>query len=98
MMKSELTSKYIELLKASLLNELYIENEARILHTIINRLNGEFVNFNDYFNIGLSKPEVMGLLRDAKLNGDTITLLQKMADGTTREAHELRNLTELCTR
>ncbi len=95
MMKSELTSKYIELLKASLLNELYIENEARILHTFINRLNGEFVNFNDYFNIGLSKPEVMGLLRDAKLNGDTITLLQKMADGTTREAHELRNLTEL---
>lgn len=95
MIKAELASKYIELLKASLLNELYIENEARILHTLINRLNGGFVNFNDYFDIAQSKPEVMSLLRDAKSNGDTITLLQKMADGSTREAHELRNLTEL---
>ena len=95
MIKSELAGKYIELLKASLLNELYIENEARILHTFMNRLNGGFVNFNDYFDIAQSKPEVMGLLRGAKLNGDTITLLQKMADGTTREAHELRNLIEL---
>ena len=95
MIKSELASKYIELLKASLLNELYIENEARILHTFMNRLNGGFVNFNDYFDIAQSKPEVMGLLRGAKLNGDTVTLLQKMANGTTREAHELRNLIEL---
>lgn len=95
MLKSELAGKYIELLKTSLLNELYIENEARILHTFINRLNGGFVNFNDYFDIAQSKPEVMAQLRDAKANGDTITLLQKMADGTTREAHELRNLIEL---
>ena len=95
MIQSEIASKYIGLLKASLLNELYVENEARILHTFISRLNGEAVNFNDYFNIGQSKPELIEALGDAKLAGNTITLLQKMADGTTRQAHELRNLIEL---
>ena len=95
MIQSEIACKYIELLKASLLNELYVENEARILHTFISRLNGEAVNFNDYFNIGQSKPELIAALGDAKLAGNTITLLQKMADGSTRQAHELRNLIEL---
>ena len=95
MIKSELADKYIELLKASLLNELYAENEARILHTFISRLSGAPVNFNDYFDIAASKPELMLALRDAKLDGNTITLLQKMPDGTKRQAHELRNLIEL---
>ena len=95
MNKSELASRYIELLKASLLNELYAENEARILHTFITRLGGAPVNFNDYFDIGKSKPALMENLRDAKLAGNTITLLQNMSDGSTREAHELRNLVEL---
>ena len=95
MKKSALASKYIELLKASLLNDLYVENEARILNTFITRLSGATVNFNDYFDIAQSKPALMEMLRDAKLAGNTITLLQKMADGSTREAHELRNLVEL---
>lgn len=95
MMQSDIASKYIELLKASLLNELYVENEARILHTFITRLNGAPVNFNDYFNIGQSQPALVGSLREAKLAGNTITLLHKMPDGSNREAHELRNLIEL---
>jgi hypothetical protein len=95
MVKSDLAAKYIELLKASLLNELYAENEARILHTFISRLNSIPVNFNDYFAIAQSRPELMDALRDAKSAGNTITLLQKMADGTSRQAHELRNLVEL---
>ena len=95
MMPSDIASKYIELLKASLLNELYVENEARILHTFITRLNGAPVNFNDYFNIGQSQPALVRSLREAKLAGNTITLLHKMPDGSNREAHELRNLIEL---
>ena len=95
MKKSELAGKYIDLLKTSLLNELYAENEARILHTFISRLNGAPVNFNDYFDIARSSPELMDALRDAKSGGNTITLLQKMADGSSRPAHELRNLIEL---
>ena len=95
MIQSEIASKYIELLKSSLLNELYMENEARILHTFITRLSGGVVNFNDYFNIVQSKPELMAALRDAKSAGNTITLLQRMADGSSRQAHELRNLIEL---
>ncbi len=95
MIQSEIAIKYIELLKSSLLNELYVENEARILHTFISRLNGGVVNFNDYFNIVQSQPALLTSLRDAKLAGNTITLLQKMADGTSRAAHELRNLIEL---
>ncbi|MEO8385214.1 MAG: TylF/MycF/NovP-related O-methyltransferase [Betaproteobacteria bacterium] len=95
MNKSALAGKYIELLKASLLNELYAENEARILYTFFSRLNNEPIDFNNYFNIAQSRPELMDALRDAKGAGNTITLLQKMADGTLRPAHELRNLIEL---
>ena len=95
MIKSVLTGKYLELLKASLLNELYAENEARILLTFINRMSGAPENFNDYLDIAASKPELMQALHDAKLDGNTITLLKKMPDGTKRPAHELRNLIEL---
>ena len=95
MIKSVLTGKYLELLKASLLNELYAENEARILLTFINRMSGAPENFNDYLDIAVSKPELMHALHDAKLDGHTITLLKKMPDGTKRPAHELRNLIEL---
>lgn len=95
MNKSALAGKYIELLKASLLNELYAENEARILYTFISCLNNEPLDFNNYFNIAQSRPELMDALRDAKAAGNTIILLQKMADGSRRSAHELRNLIEL---
>ena len=64
MITSELAGNYIKLLKSSLLNALDIENEARILHTFINRLNGGFVDFNDYFDIAQSKPEMLELLRE----------------------------------
>ena len=95
MIGNQLAGKYVELLKSSLLNELYAENEARILYTFISRLNNEQVNFNDYFDIAQSRPELMAALRDAKSAGNTITLLHKMADGSRRQAHELRNLVEL---
>ncbi len=95
MIKTDLASKYIDLLKGSLLNELYLENEARILHTFISRLNNIPMNLNDYFNIAQSNPALIEALREAKLAGNTLILLQKMADGTIRSAHELRNLIEL---
>lgn len=95
MMKTELASKYIELLKASLLNELYIENEARVVHTFMCGLGGTRPNFNDYLNIAQSKPELISTLRHIKSIGDMLILEQRMPDGTTKQAIELRNLTEL---
>jgi len=95
MNKTELTEQYIDLLKKSLLNELYVENEARLIHTFGQMLNKLPLEYSHYFNIAKTQPDLIKLLFQLKLTGDTILLNEKTADGKARAAHELRNITEL---
>ena len=95
MNKTELTEQYLDLLKKSLLNELYVENEARLIHTFGQILNNRPLEYNHYFNIAKTQPNLIETLLALKLTGDTIALQQTTADGSTRAAHELRNITEL---
>ena len=91
MNKTELSRQYLELLKKSLVNELYVENEARILHMFRCILNKSQFSFTNHFNIGQSESYLLKTLRRAKGTGDTPIL----TDNKGRVAHELRNFTEL---
>ena len=95
MSNTELAGQYLELLKKSLLNELYLENEVRLLHTFASMKNNRPLEFNQYFNITLDQPQLMNTVRDSKLEGHNVVLFQYSADGTATPAHELRNVTEL---
>lgn len=95
MNKTELSRQYLELLKNALLNELYLENEARLLYTFLCMLNSWTPDLKHYFNITQFDPDLMNSLRTSKLTGQTIALHQRAADGKRRAAHELRNVTEL---
>jgi O-methyltransferase len=90
-----LAKQYLELLKKSLLNELYIENEARLIYTFQRMLRNENLNYSDYFNITNIAPDLVDLLLDCKLNGNSVLLMSNEDNGVIREAGELRNVTEL---
>jgi O-methyltransferase len=95
MQKTELSRNYIELLKKSLVNELYIENEARLLHTFASMLNNVPLEYSHFPSIRQVEPGMLRVLGDSKVTGSTIVLNQRGADGSTRKALELRNVTEL---
>lgn len=95
MKKTTLTAQYLDLLKKSLLNELYVENEARLLYTFDRMLNKQPLDFNDYFNITRIEPALIDTLLRNKQTG-LITVLQFIdADGRIQKADDLRNITEL---
>ncbi|MBF0611658.1 MAG: macrocin O-methyltransferase [Magnetococcales bacterium] len=92
---NQLADSYIQLLKKSLLNELYIENELRILHTFHCMLNKLPLDYSHFFNITKVQPYLLELVQESKLNGTMVVLGQHMPDGKNRPALELRNVTEL---
>lgn len=84
LLKTNLNRNYLELLKKSLVNELYIENEARIVFTVNALLNKMPVTFDELYNI--EKNEFwMQLLRRCKNSGNWVHLSDV----------RMRNLTEL---
>ncbi len=95
MNRTIVTTQYLDLLKKSLLNELYVENEARLLYTFYGMLNNLPLAFNDYFNIARSQAELIENLRNNKLTGLTTVLTVTGADGTVQPVNDMRNITEL---
>ena len=95
MIKTELSRQYIELLKKSLLNDLYIETELRLMHTFKSMLNKSPLDYPDFFNIKRVESDLLDALRHAKETGDTVLLTVVTPDGKTAPVHALRNITEL---
>jgi hypothetical protein len=89
-LKNNLTQQYINLLKRSLVGELYIENEYHITRTIASLLYAK-VTYQDFYAIDRTDFMFQGL-KQQKANGNTFTFRQ-MGSGTP--IFELRNLTEL---
>jgi O-methyltransferase len=85
-MKTELSKQYLDLLKKSLVNELYIENEARLLYTFLSMLHEQPLVFNAFLHIRQAQSKLLDSLRTVKQTGDIIVL------GGERK---LRNVTEL---
>ena len=95
MNQTPLAAQYLELLKKSLLNELYLENEARLIHTFSSILNDLPIEFNHYLNITGIQAQLIKDLRNYKLSGATTVMTHRAADGTITPVPELRNVTEL---
>lgn len=91
---SLLAHNYLELLKKSLVNELYVENEARVILTVNSILNNIPITFDSLYHIDQSE-QLLHMLSDCKANGDSLVLNKILPDGSSRIAKEMRNLTEL---
>jgi len=90
-----INENYLNLLKSSLLNELYIENEAKIViavHAIFGNFKLEPSNF---FSVKEKESALIELLKDNKSKGNTITVNTRQQDGTLLQSPEARNLIEL---
>jgi O-methyltransferase len=92
--KSRLTHIYLELLKKSLLNELYIENEARIILTLSAIFNSTEVTFQDLFNIK-EHDYLFEQLEENKQNGSCLLLCKENTEGLLEKHGSTRNYTEL---
>lgn len=95
MVRSTLAAQYIELLKSSLVGDLYIENELRLLHTYRGILNNTPLSYPDYFHIRQGQRPLLDVLRHAKQVGGSVVLNHQDASGKSTPAAGLRNLTEL---
>lgn len=93
--KSRVVYKYIELLKKSLLNDLYIENEMRVFHVIMQVAMGLPVDCVDFFYISRVRELELKKLKACKLEGNTLTITKYNASGQLVHMNDLRNLTEL---
>lgn len=95
MNKTELCGHYLELLKKSLVNELYVENEARLLYTFECMLNRRPIYYDHYLNVTQVAAHLLQRLHAAKADGDTVVLYEQNASGAGMPATDLRNITEL---
>ena len=83
---------YIETLKSSLLNELYIENEARIVQVVARTANNLESTFDDIY---LPDPGLQATIFASKQDGKTTLLNRENWDGSITPMPELRNYIEL---
>jgi O-methyltransferase len=88
-----LAHRYLDLLKKSLLNELYIENESRIIQVWTHLLNnaGSF-SYEDIYSVDRA---VLDFLLKAKSDGSSLMLSKSNPDGTRTPVPAMRNYTEL---
>jgi O-methyltransferase len=94
LIKGSIAKKYIELLKNSLLGELYIENEARIILTINAMLNEFRLTYDDLYDIR-RQTALFEVLQASKENGSFVVLSRQNKDGSATPAPAMRNFTEL---
>jgi O-methyltransferase len=89
---SPLPKLYIETLKSSLLNELYIENEARIVQVVARTANNLESTFDDIYR---PDPDLQATIFASKQDGKTTLLSRENLDGSLTPMPELRNYIEL---
>ena len=92
--KHHLAQRYISLLKRSLVGELYIENEYRIIAAIATLLNNRPLAPGAFFGVDRNSTFFQAVQK-SKLTGDALILHRRKADGSTEEAPDARNVTEL---
>lgn len=86
--------RYLDLLKKSLLNELYIENEARLLYLILARVTSSPVDEDIIRNIARHRPQLLDRLRNARVDGALSFMYNlRLPNGTTQTIN-LRNVSE----
>ena len=89
-----LAARYLELLKKSLLDELYIENEARLLYLLMAHINGTPVEETVLRDIARLQPELLAHLRTAREEGRPFYHGQRTESDGRVEPINLRNVAE----
>jgi hypothetical protein len=93
-MDMNLRSLYIELLKKTLINEIYIENELKLFYLIGCWANRQNVRAEFLVDPDLMPPEFIQQTRKTKLDGTTTALVVRDAQGKWAPDHSLRNFLE----
>jgi O-methyltransferase len=93
MNNNSLARRYLELLKKSLLNLLYVENEARLIGVFSQIMNSlDRLTYHDVYDV----PDwMLATLKRIKDDGSSIMLRATNADGTVTSVPSMRNYTEL---
>jgi hypothetical protein len=90
----DLASRYLTLLKNSLLDELYIENEARLVYVVLCAISGAVIEEDIIRDIEQRRPEIVARLRQTRQQGSIGFMWEvPQPDGTTRKVN-LRNISE----
>lgn len=92
--KTKVTHKYLELLKKSILNQLYIENEARILLALSAIYNNEQLSLHELYNIN-GHGDLLDSLDVNKQDGSYMLLCKKYESDMPESKSFTRNFTEL---
>jgi O-methyltransferase len=95
MARLDADDKYLSLLKKSLLNELYLENEARIallINTMLMTDNRDVASLTQQF-LGIAQHPVFGALKKTREEGSFVTRTVQLPDGTREEWLPARNFT-----
>lgn len=90
---ASLAKAYLDLLKSSVLNDLYIENDARLLYLFAQLECGEPVDPDAFRNVGRRMPELMQSVHQAREDGRPWWLM-KIRDGSGERLVNLRNVCE----
>jgi hypothetical protein len=88
-----LAHRYLELLKSSLLNELYIENEAKILQALHKIANEKLLTCEDFYE---PQELLVNFLREAKQVGMTVIPTVHDPSRKLTPTLPMRNYTERC--
>ena len=94
LVKNDLSQKYINLLKKSLVGELYFENECRLILTLMFLFHQRKFTFPDVYNVNPDS-DVYRNLKAQKDTGNSLTLTRRNPDGSIVPVYEMRNFTEL---
>jgi len=88
----DLRKAYLELIKKSLLNELYVELEAQLLYAVLCASHGYQLDLDGFWR-SRADADLLETLAEAKTQGDTILLQGKQGD-RIQGREDLRNYTE----
>ena len=89
-----LKERYIELLKKSLINEIYIENEVKLFYIIHCLFKKQPVSYEYLVNPEKITGGLVQIVKEAKETGDTVTLQVMNSKGQMQPAGHLRNVLE----
>lgn len=89
-----IASRYLTLLKNSLHDELYVENEARLIYVVLCAVSGAVIEEDVIRDIEQRRPEIVARLRKTRQQGEVPPMWDVVqSDGTTRQVN-LRNISE----
>jgi hypothetical protein len=93
-MDMDLRALYIELLKKTIINEIYIENEIKLGYLIYCLANRQGARMDHLLDPDLISGDFIRQVHKTKLDGSTTALMVRDEQGNWAPAHHLRNVLE----